>query len=239
MRWGLLLLLGGCASPEAANTRASGEVKASTGRASSDALDLSLQLADVELELVRVHGRTPLREAAGSSRSALILAVNAGFFDADVLPLGLATSRGHSFAELDRAMGGGVLWVAGGVGHLDAAEEYRETSVDLALQCRPRLVVDRQNNIRRDDGIAAARTALCLRQGGAELVVVRRVTQDGSGPTLHALARELVAMGCEDALNLDGGPSVAWASNEGPWLEPRTPIAMVLVAARKPSAVGR
>ncbi len=136
-------------------------------------------------------------------------------------------------------MGGGVLWIAGGVGHLDAAEEYRETDVDLALQCRPRLVVGRQNNIRRDDGVAAARTALCLRQGGTELVVVRRVTEDGSGPTLHALARELVAMGCEDALNLDGGPSVAWAAHDGPWLEPRTPIAMVLVAARKPSAVGR
>jgi uncharacterized protein YigE (DUF2233 family) len=235
----MLLLLAGCASPDAANTRASDEVDAA-GRASAEALDQSLLLADVELELVRVHGRTPLQEAtASTSGSALLLAVNAGFFDEDVRPLGLATSRGHSFAALDRAMGGGVLWVAGGVGHLDAAEEYRETAVDLALQSRPRLVVGRQNNIRRDDGIAAARTALCLRQGGTELVVVRRVTQDGSGPTLYALARELVAMGCEDALNLDGGPSVAWAAHDGPWLEPKTPIAMVLVAARKPSPVGR
>jgi hypothetical protein len=56
---------------------------------------------------------------------------------------------------------------------------------------------------------------------------------------LEKLAKELGVAPLQRLLNLDGGPSVAWASNEGPWLEPKTPIAMVLVATRKPSAVGR
>jgi uncharacterized protein YigE (DUF2233 family) len=226
MRWLLATLLCTCGSSDAPEMRAS--------RDEDPATELSFQLADVDLRLVPVVSATPLREAAQTvDPSRLVLAVNAGFFDAELRPVGLAMNGGQPFAPLDPTLSGGVLWISDGVGHLTATEDYREVAVDLAVQCRPRLVVQGQNNIRRDDGVEAARTALCLRRRGEELVVVRRATEDGSGPSLYALARELVDLGCEDALNLDGGPSVAWGTPGGPWLEPRTPIAMVLVVERK------
>lgn len=50
-------------------------------------------------------------------------------------------------------------------------------------------------------------------------VYVARVdpSRGRAGPTLYTFARELLAEGCRDALNLDGGPStgVAWRAPEG------------------------
>lgn len=135
--------------------------------------------------------------------------INAGFFDPKWKPLGLAISEGHTLSAFSPTMSGGVLWIRSGVAHLTASEEYNETAVDFAVQCRPRLVVAALRNIRSDDGKRAARTALCLRRGGAELEVVLTYTDRDAhdGPTLFELATTLQAEGCEEALALDGGPS--------------------------------
>ncbi len=201
--------------------------------------DQAFNPSSVELRLVRVYGPTPLREAQSQSdQSSFLLAVNAGFFDAEVRPIGLAASGESQLTAFDASLGGGIVWTANGVAHLTAAEDWREPirglrTFDLALQSRPRLIVNSRNNIRRDDDIKAARTAVCLRKGGRELVFVRRAAESGfGGPSLHALAAELLTMGCEEALNLDGGPSAGWGSVDGTWAEPRTPIAMVLVVEK-------
>jgi hypothetical protein len=99
---------------------------------------------------------------------------------------------------------------------------------DFALQARPRLVVDGGSNIRRDDGQAAERTALCLREQGRALeVIVARGEAAWKGPALALLADMLVSRGCEGALNLDGGPSTGAAWRQGGQvhaLAPRGPI---------------
>ena len=113
-------------------------------------------------------------------------------------------------------MSGGVLWIKDGVAHLTATEEYRPDPVDFAVQCKPRLVVGSRVNIRSDDGRRAPRTALCLRKAGASIEAdVALGDGDDGGPTLMELATELADASCEEALNLDGGPSTGWASRWG------------------------
>jgi uncharacterized protein YigE (DUF2233 family) len=145
--------------------------------------------------------------------------VNSGFFDPSERPEGLVVSEGAVFSGRSDALGGGVVAVAGGRATLLPAEGFAAPpGTDFALQARPRLVVDGGSNISRDDGRAAERTALCLREQGRDLeVVVARGEVAGRGPTLALLADMLVSRGCEGALNLDGGPStgIAWRQDGG------------------------
>ncbi len=120
---------------------------------------------------------------------------------------------GRRIAPLSRTLGGGILVVDEGVGRLldaEAADLAIDDDVDFAQQCMPRIVVDGELNIRRNDGRRADRTALCLRDEGRTLdVYVARGGQiDGhGGPTLWSFGEVLVEEGCEAALNLDGGSS--------------------------------
>jgi uncharacterized protein YigE (DUF2233 family) len=184
----------------------------------------SFRLADVELSIEDLHLSTALDEVLRRHSAALV--VNGGFFDERGEPLGLAVTGGATLSRFSPFMSGGVLWVRGEAAHLTATEEYREAAVDFAVQCRPRLVVGFRGNIRSDDGRRAARTAICLREGGQRLDFVMALADgDDGGPTLYELAAELVATGCEEALNLDGGPSTGWAQSAGPFF--RAPVAPV------------
>jgi hypothetical protein len=151
-------------------------------------------------------------------RSGGELVVNGGFFDPEGKALGYALSRGAVLSRLARAASGGVLTVGPARGTLHEAESFAlPEGSTFGIQCKPRLVVHGVSNVRRDDGKRSERTALCLRDGGATLdVVVARVAKespgDAPGPSLFALAAHLAARGCEDALNLDGGPSTGFAA---------------------------
>jgi uncharacterized protein YigE (DUF2233 family) len=165
------------------------------------------------------------------------LAVNAGFFDEQDQPIGLVASQGRTLSPWRGTLGGGILTVSsGGVGALHAAEGFvAPPDLDLAIQCRPRLVVGGAVNLRSDDGRRAARTALCLRDGGSVMDVVVVQVAPQLGPTLMELARTLVERGCTEALNLDGGPStgVAWRQgSEVHALPPLGPVRQALVAIR-------
>jgi uncharacterized protein YigE (DUF2233 family) len=167
------------------------------------------------------------------ARDAARVVVNGGFFAPDGSPLGLAISEGRPLSRFSPDMSGGVLWIREGTAHLSATEEYQPVPADFAVQCRPRLVVGSRVNIRSDDGRRAARTALCLRDAGRTVEVMAATGEaDGSGPTLFELATELAGLGCEEALNLDGGPSTGWASSlDGgtSFVPPRGPVRQVVV----------
>lgn len=161
------------------------------------------------------------RDLAGArARANAQLAVNGAFFDPANRAEGLAISDGKELAPLDRTLSGGVLVIDAGKGALFESESYVAplSPPRFAIQCRPRLVVGHKRNIGRDDGKRAARTALCLRDHGQTLdvVVARSGAAEGEdGPTLSALAEALTKDGCEDALNLDGGPSTGWSYRDG------------------------
>jgi uncharacterized protein YigE (DUF2233 family) len=170
-------------------------------------------------------------------RASADLVVNGGFFDPDGAPVGLAISNGAQLSAFRPKLSGGVLWIRDGVAHLTATEDYREESVDFALQCRPRLVVGSHVNIRSDDGRRAERTAVCLRESGKTIEFVAATGERGvADPTLRELAEELAAGGCEEALNFDGGPSTGWAApSDGgvTFVSPIAPVRHAVVVTRR------
>jgi hypothetical protein len=82
--------------------------------------------------------------------------------------------------------------------------------VELAVQCRPRLVESGKVVAGLKTEGRAARTAVCIRDGGSTLDAYLTDPAE-RGPTLAELGAWLAADGCSDALNLDGGPSTAAA----------------------------
>jgi hypothetical protein len=171
-----------------------------------EALSFPVPLASAQLSIGDLDGGRGLdevRRARGAS-----LAINAGFFDHAFVPEGLVVSEGVIRSPLRVALSGGVVAVRDGRAHLFEAESYvHDPATDFAVQCRPRLVVDGHNNLASDTGRRAARTALCLRDAGQMLDLVVVPAEQDAGPTLYELAEALIAHGCHDALNLDGGPS--------------------------------
>jgi hypothetical protein len=134
-----------------------------------------------------------------------------------------------------KALSGGVLTSDGTSATLFPAEDFALPQGNrFAIQCRPRLVVDRAVNVKSDDGKRAERTALCVRDAGRTVnVVIVKGSDDGEsiGPSLFALARHLADAGCESALNLDGGPSTGIAWREGDrvnLLPPQRPVRHVV-----------
>lgn len=167
------------------------------------------------------------------ARRDALLVFNGGFFGLERENEGLLVDRGRTLTPWSARIGGGVLAVRRGVARLHDGEAEPPRDVlrsDFAIQCRPRLVVGGRVNVRSDDGRMAHRTALCIRDGGRTVdVVIARSNDDGGrgAPALRAFAERLSAAGCEEALNLDGGPSTgaAWTSASGPSAAP--PVADV------------
>ncbi len=156
-----------------------------------------------------MHGS--LTEALGDDGR---VAINGGFFDPEARPVGLAVSNGKVLSRFSRPMSGGVFVVSDGVAKVVATETFDPgVHAEFAVQCRPRLVVDGRANVRSDDGQRAERTALCVREAGRTVDVLIAEPASGShGPSLMALGRYLAeTVHCEDALNLDGGPSTGVA----------------------------
>ena len=173
------------------------------------------RLQPVDLEFERT-----LRAELERSRASIV--INGGFWDPDREPEGLTVIGGRVLVPFDADLGGGVLVVEGGRARVldaEAGEPLVRPGWAFAQQAKPRLVVGGQVNIERDTGRRADRTAVCLRDGGRTIELVHARTADErrgrDGPTLFRFAHTLVAKGCEDALNLDGGPSsgMVWREN--------------------------
>lgn len=200
-------------------------------------------LPSTSVRIVDVGMKSTLLDALG--KSGATVAVNGGFFGVDDKPMGLALTDGVTLSAWSKKLSGGVVVITSGQAKMYEAESYIPTgNPSFAIQCRPRLVVDGVVNVKSDDGHRAERTALCLRDAGQTLeVVVVHGADVGSptGPSLFALAKHLAAQGCDDALNLDGGPSTGVAWKDGPEpkeLPPRGNVrhAVVFVDRRSPPA---
>lgn len=173
------------------------------------------ELARARFDVVDLAFDRPLAAALEASDGSLIF--NGGFWDPDRAPEGLTVVNGRTLVPFDDDLGGGVLVVDDGRAVLrDAQAGAPDTAtLDFAQQAKPRLVVAGAVNV-RPARPRADRTALCVRDGGRSLELVVARTADErrgrDGPTLHALAQKLVEIGCDEALNLDGGSStgVAW-----------------------------
>lgn len=206
----------------------------------------SFEAASTTLAIVDLGMHGSLTEALGSDGR---VAINGGFFDPEGRPVGFASSGGSVLSKYSATMSGGVFFTVDGVAHIAATEEFDpKTRVAFAVQCRPRLVVGGRANVKRDDGQRAPRTALCVREEGrtvevgvAEPVSGSAATAATAGPSLFALGQFLAEQRhCEDALNLDGGPSTGVAYRTGDAgsapgvLPPRGPLRHAIVVRSAP-----
>ncbi len=166
------------------------------------------------LRTVQQTEETGNRAADFLKRPEDIFAIDGGFFEKDdqgrLSPSGLLVIDGAEVApEHDRA-GSGVLHVGNG----DVAIAYRAkapppSAMDSAVQVGPILVdPGGKVGIYTNQGDRRRRSAICLRPGEMVAVVV-----GGDGLSLFQFANLLAipvergGVGCDVAINLDGGPS--------------------------------
>jgi hypothetical protein len=172
-----------------------------------------LRLAQLHVDVVDLGFTTPLGDALGDGD----LIVNGGFWEwhkTERRAMGLLAAGGKQLSPLRAALDGGVLLLAGGRARIVPSRGFAEPlSVDLALQCRPRLTLAGKIIPELNPRARAARTAVCIREGGSTLDVYVSEPSD-IGPSLQELGQFLTDQGCEHALNLDGGPSTAAAFRE-------------------------
>jgi uncharacterized protein YigE (DUF2233 family) len=177
----------------------------------------SLRVAETRFDVVDLGMGRDLEGAR--AQKAASLAINGGYFAPSTEAEGLVIAAGKTLSPFAATLGGGVLVVRGGRAEfLDATAFSPPKDADFAIQAKPRLVVGSAVNLRGDDGRKAERTALCVRDEGRRLEVILAHGKGPTpgGPTLTLLAEMLVSRGCDEALNLDGGPSsgAAWQGEE-------------------------
>ena len=160
--------------------------------------------------LVVVQARDLGRAGAGADdfrRAAKgVAAVNGGYFDPQLRPLGLLVSGGRELSRL-RHVDQGVFSIADGRADLSHVRQWQPPPhLDFAVECGPRLIVDGK--------------PLTFKPGRARRVAIGR---DAAGQVVLAVAEGLVSLseftellarkasaggvGLQVALNLDGGSS--------------------------------
>jgi len=180
-----------------------------------------LDPARVELAVERTPGDR-LEPFAERARDA-VLVTDSGFFEPDYAPSGVVISCGRAVHGPGPRGGSGVLALGAALAAVvpvdtrDGGTFAHDGGVTTAVQCGPRLVeAGGAPGVHRHDGRFAARTVACVRDGGRTLdVIAAWDVEDGlRGPELYDLASALAGpspvgdpVGCEAALNLDGGPS--------------------------------
>lgn len=184
---------------------------------------------DIRLVTVGADGR-PVRDfdrlavALGSDAPRLSFALNAGMFEEDGSPVGLAIADGVRRHALNRRDAGGnfhlkpngvVFGSATGPWRVLDTDSYaaEARAPDFASQSGPMLVIDGALHPRFDDN-------------GTSLRVRNGVGVDGAGRALFAISAQAVSfgrfarlfrdrLGCSNALFLDGSVSRLWDARGG------------------------
>jgi len=150
------------------------------------------------------------------------LAVNGGFYEIDeekrVGPTGLVVVDHVADPGRRPASGGsGVLYRKDRAWHLVRADEFSNPSkAEYALQNGPRLVEHGGvRGIRSDNGSALNRTAVCLAKDLFEVLVIDGGVTLSQLSVLMSTPKDQGGLGCDAALNLDGGPSTQMAYVDG------------------------
>lgn len=160
-------------------------------------------IADVELRLVPAAGGRARVDALAPAGDAV--AVNASFFDHDGRAMGLAIDRARSIGGR-RLAAWSALVVAGDRGRVVRGDALRaDTDADLVVQGLPRLVI--RGAVPKLKPQRAARTAVCADGGRLTLLVTTTRVEAAELALFLAAPPEAGGLGCQDALNLDGGPS--------------------------------
>ena len=151
-------------------------------------------------DLTRGESKPATVRALAKARGA-VAAINGGYFDEHWHPLGALVHAGKQTNPPFRKSGG-IFCIVGNRAVLRRSQDGLPAGATEALQCHPRLVTGGQvlsglkpgEHIRSAVGLTAAGEVVLAVTGRGEL-------------SLRDWARAMKALGCKEALNLDGGPS--------------------------------
>jgi hypothetical protein len=170
---------------------------------SGHAFKVDLDVA--ELRLVTAGGpssRRTVREIVAPY--AVVVAINASFFDKEGRAMGLVVDEGRLIAGGKRQSWGALVVDDKKARILLGAEINNHLEHRLVVQGIPRLVV--AGKVQQLKPQLAERTAVCA--GGSVMVlVVSTKAETTAFARFLADPPEMGGLGCWDALNLDGGPS--------------------------------
>jgi exopolysaccharide biosynthesis protein len=170
---------------------------------SGHAFNVHLEVAD--LRLIPAGGSSSRRTVAEIvAPYPAVVAMNASFFDSEGRAMGLAVDGGRAMAGGKRRSWGALVIEDRHARIVLGAEIKDDHAHRLVVQGIPRLVVG--GTIQPLKPQIAERTAVCAKGTVVVLVVS---TKAESTPFARFLAAppDQGGLGCQDALNLDGGPS--------------------------------
>jgi uncharacterized protein YigE (DUF2233 family) len=170
-------------------------------------------------------GIEALKRSAEAGGATLEFATNAGIYDREYRPLGLTIAEGETLRPLNLSRGrsgnfgiqpNGVFYVdrkgAAGVA-TTAAWQERKIDARIATQSGPMLVVDGEINANfvEESESRKWRSGVCAPSPGRVAFAV-----SNAPVTFHAFASLFRdALGCRDALYLDGTLSRIWTAADG------------------------
>jgi uncharacterized protein YigE (DUF2233 family) len=132
------------------------------------------------------------------------LAINGGFFDDNLHPLGLRISEYRQLNGFRNISWWSVFYIQNKKPHIQSARQFQmNKNIEFAVQSGPRLLID--HHIPKLRPGYAERTALCILPNHEIAIVITQYYP----VNLQQLARILQAapLNCEQAMNLDGGSS--------------------------------
>ncbi|MEY3161191.1 MAG: hypothetical protein RIT25_1182 [Planctomycetota bacterium] len=179
-------------------------------------LVVEAQRAEVTLELA-IPGKLRRTSAVATERGALA-AVNGGFYLADTSPRGrrrlagkeVVAGSGGSIATVGWAREGAVSF-GGSQDAFAGCDDVMEAGPMVLVRSKVRPGGEKQRTVRHP------RTVLGTRKDGTlVLAAVDGRNARAAGMTFSDLGRLMLALGCTDAINLDGGGSTTmWTRAEG------------------------
>jgi uncharacterized protein YigE (DUF2233 family) len=137
------------------------------------------------------------------------LTFNAGFFDANLSPLGLRISHYKKINNFKNISWWGVFYIKNQRPYISSAKQFSlSKDIEFAVQSGPRLIANGKTISVK--GGYAERTALCILPNHEIAVVITQYFPMTLSQLGQMLSTESLA--CQDAINLDGGSSTQFSA---------------------------
>jgi exopolysaccharide biosynthesis protein len=172
-----------------------------------EAVRVDLHRYELKVVLARDLGKEQVTARELAAATGALVAVNGGFFDPRLRPVGLRVSGGRVLSGTPSEALAALVVTPGGARIVPGAELRRLRGMSEAVQCTPRLVIDGEPNQLKPQ--VSRRTAAGIDAGGRVVLVVTREGAIEAGALARLLAGDVAEGGfaLRDALNLDGGGS--------------------------------
>ena len=175
-----------------------------------------MDLEKVGLRVLAAGGPTTRREVDVIARSLEdVIATNASFFDDKDRAMGMVIDQGRAISKRIIPSWGALVIQDGQAAIYPGSKlaTLSATKLDLVVQGTPRWVID--GVVPKLKAQEARRTAICAQNHFVTLVVATTPVQAQPFAQFLARSRDKGGLGCEQALNLDGGPSTQLAARIG------------------------